>query len=100
MLSDNINAEMLANIVSSKHRITKLEARQVVDLIFTSIATGMQNGIQTRIPKFGVFCVQHKPARMVMNPRKGVMVQGVAKVSPRVRWSSVLFREPETKRKK
>ena len=93
MVTEYLSADKLACIVSDRHRITKQEARQVVDLIFTSIAIGMRDGQSIRIPQFGVFFAIERPPRMVMNPRKGMMVQGAAKVLPHIRWSSVLLRE-------
>ena len=45
-MANYVSANALAGIVSSKHRITKVECRQIVDLIFQSIAVGLRTGTE------------------------------------------------------
>ena len=82
-----LSADNLAGIVSNKHRITKKESREVINLIFSTIADRLRDGTETWIPLFGKFYAVQKPERMVMNPRVGRMMLGAPKVVPRVRWS-------------
>jgi nucleoid DNA-binding protein len=85
-----ISAKQLAGIISSRHRITKKEAREIIALIFSTIAEGFKNEVETWIPLFGKFCCVKKPERMVRNPREGRMMIGKPKIVPRVRWSKKL----------
>ena len=89
-MANYVSANELARIVSSRHRITKVECRQIVDLIFQSIAIGLRTGTDTRVPLFGVFTSVQRPQRLVWNPRKQTKTVGAARVVPHVRWSSKL----------
>jgi DNA-binding protein HU-beta len=84
------SAKQLAGIISSQHRVTKKEAREIIDLIFSTIAEGIKNGTETWIPGFGKFYSVCKPERLVRNPREGRMVVGKPKIVPHVRWSKKL----------
>lgn len=87
-----LSAKQLSRIVSSKHRLTQRESRQIIDLVFSTIADGFKNGKETWIPMFGRFCAVYKPeGRIVWNAREGRMMVGRAKIVPRVRWSGQLF---------
>jgi nucleoid DNA-binding protein len=87
-----ISAKQLAGIISSRHRITKKESREIIALIFTTIAEGFKSGTETWVPLFGKFYCVHKPeGRIVWNPREGRMMIGKAKIVPRVRWSGQIL---------
>jgi nucleoid DNA-binding protein len=94
MKKKHITSDGLARLITSKHRLTLEESRQIVDQIFEKISDGLRNDVETWVVGFGKFCVQKKPSRMVVNPKTGKMFMGRPKTLPRVRWSSVLLREP------
>ena len=87
-----IGAKQLAGIISSRHMVTKKEAREIIDLIFSTIAEGFKSGTETWFPLFGKFYGVRRPERMVRDPREGRMVLGAAKMVPHVRWSKKLMR--------
>jgi nucleoid DNA-binding protein len=87
-MNEYLSMDQLARILSHNHRLPKFEAREIIDLIFLTISNRMSNGIETRIPRFGVFFSHLRPEKMVMNPRKRKMVWGKEKRIPHVRWSS------------
>jgi len=90
---EHMTSDGLARIVASKNRLTLEESRQIVDLIFESIASGLRGNVETWVPRFGKFCLQHKPARMVVNPKTCRMVMGSPKTLVRLRLSSVIMQE-------
>lgn len=65
-----ISAVDLSRQIAAHHRITIIEARQVIDLIFRTIGQGMAEGKETWIPNFGKFYTVRKSAGMVRNPRE------------------------------
>ncbi len=65
-MPEYLSAENLAGIISKRHMLTKKESRQVIDLIFSTIAEGLRDGTETWIPLFGKFYAVRKPERMVI----------------------------------
>lgn len=90
MTRNYVSANDLAGFIARKHRISKKESRQVIDLVFASIAHSLREGRETWIPEFGKFHTDQKPERPVMNPRFGRIQIGKPKVIPRIRFSGVL----------
>lgn len=97
-MTERITSEVLARKLFVKYRLTLLESRQILDLIFRTIADGLKHDMEVRVTGFGRFFVQHKPERMVVHPKLGKMVLGKPKVLPHICWSSVLTRELNKKR--
>lgn len=60
--------------VAADHKLTKTEARSVVDTVLASIASGAKKG-EVSLPGFGKFKVTSRPARTGRNPRTGETIK-------------------------
>ena len=64
--------------VAMKGRMTKAEARRMVDLVMGTLETGVQevrNNGSVTIPRVGTFRITNRSARMGRNPRTGEPIQ-------------------------
>ncbi len=79
--------------VAKKGKMTKAEARRMVDLVMGQLETGVEevrsNGSVT-IPRVGTFRITNRSARMGRNPRTGEPMRIKASKSLRMRPSANL----------
>jgi DNA-binding protein HU-beta len=71
-----MNAAELADHIAAKDaRISKSQAKALVDGVFSAIRDAAAKGEEVSLPGFGKFKVQDKPARTGRNPRTGQAVK-------------------------
>jgi len=71
-------AELVDHVAAKDEKITKAQAKALVDGVFTAIRDAAVKGEEVSLPGFGKFKVQDKPARTGRNPRTGEAVNIVA----------------------
>jgi DNA-binding protein HU-beta len=67
-------AELVDQLAAKDEKITKAQAKALVDGVFTAIRDAAVKGEEVSLPGFGKFKVQNKPARTGRNPRTGETV--------------------------
>ncbi len=67
-------AELVDHVASADAKITKAQAKALVDGVFAAIRDAAVKGEEVSVPGFGKFKVQHKPSRTGRNPRTGEAV--------------------------
>jgi DNA-binding protein HU-beta len=67
-------ADLVDHIAAKDEKITKAQAKTLVDGVFTAIRDAAVKGEEVSLPGFGKFKVQDKPARTGRNPRTGEAV--------------------------
>jgi DNA-binding protein HU-beta len=67
-------AELVDQIAAKDEKITKAQAKTLVEGVFTAIKDAAVKGEEVSLPGFGKFKVQDKPARTGRNPRTGETV--------------------------
>lgn len=80
-----MNKAEIAEAVHAKLGGTKVQADEVVDLVFDSITKSLQKGEEVSIAGFGIFLVKHRASRQARNPRTGAMVNVPATKVPKFR---------------
>lgn len=70
-----MNTADLVDQVASAGKLTKAQAKQLVDGVFAGIAAAAVKGDEVSIPGFGKFKVQNKPARTGRNPSTGAAIK-------------------------
>ncbi|MBX3479181.1 MAG: HU family DNA-binding protein [Caulobacter sp.] len=68
-------ADIIDAVASSDDKLTKAQAKAVVDGVFAAIRDAAVKGEEVSIPGFGKFKVQNKPARTGRNPSTGATIQ-------------------------
>lgn len=61
----------LIDAVARDGELTKEKAAQVVDAVINHIQNTLKDGGEVRMPGFGSFKVNHRPARKARNPQTG-----------------------------
>lgn len=82
-----------ASLVEKVHEMlggTKVQAEQVVDLVFSSITGELKKGGDVSVAGFGIFAVKARAAREARNPRTGAMVKVPATKVPKFRPAKAL----------
>jgi DNA-binding protein HU-beta len=67
-------AELVDHLAAADGKITKAQAKTLVDGVFSAIKDAAVKGEEVSLPGFGKFKVQNKPARTGRNPRTGETV--------------------------
>ncbi|MGH6998216.1 MAG: HU family DNA-binding protein [Phenylobacterium sp.] len=71
-----MNTTELADAVAQLDgKITKAQAKQIVDAVFKTIEAAAVRGEEVSVPGFGKFKVQDKPARTGRNPSTGAAIE-------------------------
>lgn len=70
-----MNTAELADVIASGYDLTKAEARNVVESVFTAIADAAAKGEEVSLNGFGKFKVKDSPAREGRNPSTGAVLQ-------------------------
>ena len=68
-------AELVDKIAAHDDKITKTQAKAIVDGVFNAIRDAAKKGEEVSLPGFGKFKVQSKPARTGRNPSTGAAIQ-------------------------
>ncbi len=68
-------SDIIDRVAAADDRLTKAQAKQVVDGVFAAIRDAAVSGEEVSLPGFGKFKVQNKPARTGRNPQTGEAVQ-------------------------
>ncbi len=69
------SAELIDHIASQDDKLTKAQAKTLVDGVFGAIRDAAARGEEISLPGFGKFKVQSKPARTGRNPSTGAAIQ-------------------------
>lgn len=85
-----MNKQALAEWVHGKVGGTKVQAEEVVDGLFGTIADTLKRGGEVSIAGFGIFSVKGRAARMARNPKTGEQVKVEAKKVPKFRPAKAL----------
>ena len=70
----SMNVSDLADKVAADNKLTKTQAKSVIDGVFAAIAAAAARGEEVSVPGFGKFKVQNKPARTGRNPSTGAKI--------------------------
>jgi DNA-binding protein HU-beta len=73
-----MNSAELVDVVAHAGGLTKAQAKQAVDSVFTAIRDAAVKGDEISVAGFGKFKVQDKPARQARNPRTGETIEVAA----------------------
>jgi DNA-binding protein HU-beta len=68
-------ADLVDKVAASDSKITKAQAKQLVDGVFAAIRNAAVKGEEVSVPGFGKFKVQNKPARTGRNPSTGAAIK-------------------------
>jgi DNA-binding protein HU-beta len=85
-----MNKQALVEAVHAHLGGTKVQAEQIVDLLFGSIVDALKKGDEVSIAGFGIFSVKMKAARTARNPRTGESIQVAAMKVPKFRAAKAL----------
>ncbi len=70
-----MNSNELADVVASANGLTKVDAKKIVDGVFSAIADAAAKGDEISLTGFGKFKVKDSPAREGRNPATGAAMQ-------------------------
>lgn len=82
-----------ASLVEKVHEVvggTKVQAEQVVDMVFDSIVSTIKGGEEVSIAGFGIFSAKERAARTARNPRTGEAITVPAMRVPKFRAAKAL----------
>ena len=65
----------IADKIASEHNLTKVQAKTIVESVFSQIAEAAKAGAETSIPSFGKFKVKDTPEREGRNPATGATIK-------------------------
>jgi DNA-binding protein HU-beta len=68
-------SELIDHVASTDEKLTKAQAKALVDGILKSLSDTAARGEEINLPGFGKFKVQAKPARTGRNPSTGAAIQ-------------------------
>ena len=68
-------ADLIDTLASSDEKLTKAQAKTLVDTLFSAIKDAAVKGEEVSLPGFGKFKVQDKPARTGRNPTTGAAIE-------------------------
>lgn len=68
-------SDLIDQVAASDSKLTKAQAKAIVDAVFGAISGAAKKGDEVSIPGFGKFKVQAKPARTGRNPSTGAAIQ-------------------------
>lgn len=82
-----------ANLVEKVHGHlggTKVQAEEVVDMVFGTITDTIKSGEEVSIAGFGIFSAKERAARTARNPKTGEPIQVPAMRVPKFRAAKAL----------
>lgn len=68
-------ANDIADKIAGDQKLTKAQAKAIVDSVFMQIAEAAKSGAETSVPGFGKFKVKETPEREGRNPATGATVR-------------------------
>ena len=68
-------SELIDQVAASDAKLTKAQAKSIVDAVFAAISGAAKKGEEVSIPGLGKFKVQAKPARTGRNPSTGATIE-------------------------
>ena len=68
-------SELVDHVAASDDKLSKAQAKAVVDAVFAAIRDAAVKGEEISLPGFGKFKVQDKPARQGRNPSTGATIE-------------------------
>lgn len=68
----------IADKIATEHKLTKAQAKAIVDSVFKTIADAAASGADTNLAGFGKFKVRDKPEREARNPSTGATIKVAA----------------------
>jgi DNA-binding protein HU-beta len=68
-------SDLVDAAVAADEKLTKTQAKAIIDGVFKSISDAAVKGEEVSIPGFGKFKVQSKPARTRRNPATGATIE-------------------------
>ena len=68
-------SDLVDAAVAADDKLTKTQAKAIIDGVFKSISDAAVKGEEVSIPGFGKFKVQAKPARTGRNPATGATIE-------------------------
>ncbi|MDH4384120.1 MAG: HU family DNA-binding protein [Caulobacter sp.] len=68
-------ADIIDTVASKDDKLTKAQAKAIVDGVFAAIRDAAIKGEEVSVPGFGKFKVQDKPARTGRNPSTGAAIE-------------------------
>ena len=71
----NVNKNDLINAVAQSCGLSKSDATQAVECMFSNITDTLRNGGEVRVSGFGTFAVSTRKASTGRNPRTGETIQ-------------------------
>lgn len=89
-------ADIIDGVYERVDGLTKLEAAELVGVVFEALKEGLLTHDKVMISGFGNFVVHDKAARMMKNPLTGVQVEVAAHRSVTFKPSPVVKREMNT----
>lgn len=72
---ETINKKALIDLVSERTNITKKDATEIVDAVFTIVKDELSSGKTVDIAGFGKFSVKESAARSGVNPATGEKIE-------------------------
>ena len=70
-----MNSLELAARIAEQHKITKTQAKEIIDTVCKAISETAAGGDEVSLTGFGKFKVQSRPARQGRNPRTGEAIK-------------------------
>ena len=80
-----MNKNDLITAVSDSASITKAQAAETVDAVFSTISNELSSGGEVRLVGFGTFVVTNRAATTGRNPRTGEAIQIPESKQPKLR---------------
>lgn len=65
----------IADKIAAEQKLTKTQAKAIVEAVFAEIAVAAASGAETSIPGFGKFKIKDTPAREGRNPSTGAAIK-------------------------
>ena len=72
----------LIEIISKQSRISRVDAKQVIEIILEEISSAITSGKGVEVRGFGVFYKRHRKARIGINPKTGEKTEVSEKFVP------------------
>ncbi|MBU6430924.1 MAG: HU family DNA-binding protein [Patescibacteria group bacterium] len=85
-----MNKQGIVEMVHNMLNGTKVQAEQVVDMVFDSIVNSLKKGEEASIAGIGIFSVKERAARQARNPRTGESISVPAMKVPKFRAAKAL----------
>jgi DNA-binding protein HU-beta len=85
-----MNKQAIVEAVNGVLNTTKVQAEQVVDMVFDSIVASLKKGEEVSVAGLGIFSVKARAARDARNPRTGETVKVPAMNVPKFRAAKAL----------